>query len=70
MQFIRFEAERKNQIDNLKAEWQRSLPEEPDNVLTFDMEIWGTPIGTTLSRSYPPDFIAFLKKKRFPLRND
>jgi hypothetical protein len=70
MRFIRFEAELKYQLEHLKTEWRRSLREEPGTVLTLDAEVWGPPIGTTLSQSHPADFIAFLEKKRFPFQED
>jgi hypothetical protein len=69
MQFIRFEAELRGQLDRLNAEWQRSREKEPGVVLTLDSEIWGPPEGMMLSRSYPSDFVAFLKKMRFPFRD-
>ncbi|KJC44798.1 hypothetical protein UP09_14180 [Bradyrhizobium sp. LTSP885] len=69
MHFIRFDAERKGEIDSLNAEWRRSRREEAGAVLTVDVqEVWGTPIGMTLSRMYPADFIGFLKSKGFPFK--
>jgi hypothetical protein len=67
--FIYFEAELRSEIDALNAEWRHSRREGLEGVLPLYAEVWGPSRGTMLGRLYPPDFVAYLKRKSFPFEH-
>jgi hypothetical protein len=63
--FIRFEADQAPVVEDAFLAWQRSLTRVPGQIGgTMVMSVWGTPIGTTVSRKYPSEFLPVLKTKK------